>query len=675
MPPSSAISPSFRATPSFNLRAPVFSNIENSASLNEQPTSPDVADDASQGSGKRRRLTTSDFTRRKRAVTACQFCRMRKTKCDNVRPKCGYCVRQRAKCVYGDTDEIEADGEDAAVSNRQLMEQLVEIKEMLQRNEGASHGHSDTDHSLAAATSPQAQAATSPWARFSANTPRPNESKPPGFPFEALRCESLLRWPALRSVVPGDAQDIDSFPLSSGYTESTLQNGGGGQGINESAFVPLCRKFLSQVHPRNPVLDGHELMRHARSAEEDGLKWDSSSCLVLLACALASYTDMWRRPNEYPIPPTPEQLGSFADSQERAKAEPYYAAAQKRMGLLGNTIQDIQCYFFATIFEKFALRPLRAWCYIQQACSRLETRLLQRGERPWTAFRDTSPEDYHLEQRLFWSCFRAESELVFELGLRPSSLENFSYPQPFPTPPEGLLSDFSPATDGSSVGPDEEQRQVDERGWCYYLSEISIRRTVDETLNLLYRHGEGYWMKNPAHLVRQYHECEQQIALWKYHLPSVVQFDDDVLPDEEFAAALQGRASLWREYTLRPILFYVLHHNPEEPIHPEAEALAAKEIRICATMVHRMAFHRRHGGTWLIARKSFMAACIVIAAAANSHRVSPPEEWHTLVGIAIQSLERWAGEASDLQQMADILVYMYRETCSQRGEPDMMALE
>lgn len=362
-------------------------------------------------------------------MTACQFCRMRKTKCDNVRPKCGYCVRQRAKCVYGDTDEIDADGEDVAISNRQLMEQLVEIKEMLQRNGGSNHGHSDTDPSLATATSPQAQAATSPWARFSANTPRPNESKPPGFPFEALRCESFLRWPALRSVVPSDAQDIDSFPLSSGYTESTLQNRGGGQGINESAFVPLCRKFLAQVHPRNPVLDGHELMRHARSAEEDGLKWDSSSCLVvsrlalpssqtlmrelqLLACALASYTDMWRRPNEYPIPPTPEQLGSFADSRERAKAEPYYAAAQKRMGLLGNTIQDIQCYFFATIFEKFALRPLRAWCYIQQACSRLETRLLQRGERPWAAFRDTSPEDYHLEQRLFWSCFRAERQVA-----------------------------------------------------------------------------------------------------------------------------------------------------------------------------------------------------------------------------------------------------------------------
>ncbi|KAM0429234.1 hypothetical protein ACHAPT_006448 [Fusarium lateritium] len=251
---------------------------------------------------------------------------------------------------------------------------------------------------------------------------------------------------------------------------------------------------------------------------------------------------MWKRPNDYPIPPSQEQLSNLVDFEEKARAEPYYAAAQKRMGLLGNTIQDIQCYFFATIFEKFALRPLRAW------------------------------------------------------------------------------------------------------------------------------NGEGYWMKNPSHLIRQYHECEQQVSLWKYHLPSVVQFEDDVLPDEEFAAALQGRASLWREYTLRPILYYLLHHNPEEPPHPEAEALAAKEVQICANMVHRLAFHRRHGGTWLIARKTFMAACVVLASAVNSHLVSPPEEWHTIVAIAIQTLERWAKEASDLRRMADILVHMYRETCRQREE-------
>ncbi|KAF5007838.1 hypothetical protein FDECE_5864 [Fusarium decemcellulare] len=690
---SSGISPRFRTTSlasSFDLRAPVQRTEKPTSPSFTGPspsgTSPDVTEEAqeddeaqSQTSGKRRRLTTTDFTKRKRAITACQFCRMRKTKCDNVRPRCGYCVRQNAKCVYSDTDgaATEDDGADT-VSNRQIMDRLDEIKDMLQRTTVSPQEHpepTNTEPSMATMEAPQTPAATSPWARFSSNATQSNDNKTQRFPFSALRCESLLRWPSLRTIVPVDALDIDSFPLSSGYTESNVQTKTEGviQGIDETAFVPLCRKFLAQVHPRNPVLDGHQLMRHARSAEENGLKWDSASCLVLLACALGAYTNMWVRPNEYPIPPSQEQLQSLVDSGTKSMAEPYYAAAQKRIGLLGNTIQDIQCYFFATIFEKFALRPLRAWYYIQQACARLETHLLQRGERPWAPFRESNPQDYHLEQRLFWSCFRAESELVFELGLQPSSLEHFSYPEAFPSPPDGLLTNQTPRAEGSSIDPDEEQRQVDERGWLYYLSEISIRRTVDETLNLLYRNGEEYWMNNPAQLVRQYHECEQQTSLWRYHLPAAVQFDDDVLPDEEFAAALQGRASLWREYTLRPILYYVLHH-PDEAIMPEAQALVTREISICATVVHRLAFHRRHGGTWLISRKSFMCACIIIAAALNPHRVQPPEEWHTLINIAIQTLGRWADEASDIRRMADILTHMYHETCRQRGELEAMDL-
>lgn len=96
------------------------------------------------------------------------------------------------------------------------------------------------------------------------------------------------------------------------------------------------------------------------------------------------------------------------DKEDQAGAESYYIAAQKRLGLLGNHIQDIQCCFFAAIFEKFSMRPLRAWFQIQQACNRLEARLRQRGERPGVPFQQTNPDDYHLEQRLFWSCFRAE---------------------------------------------------------------------------------------------------------------------------------------------------------------------------------------------------------------------------------------------------------------------------
>jgi hypothetical protein len=39
---------------------------------------------------------------RKRAVTACQLCRHRKTKCNNERPKCKLCADVGADCVYED---------------------------------------------------------------------------------------------------------------------------------------------------------------------------------------------------------------------------------------------------------------------------------------------------------------------------------------------------------------------------------------------------------------------------------------------------------------------------------------------------------------------------------------------------------------------------------------------
>lgn len=249
----------------------------------------------------------------------------------------------------------------------------------------------------------------------------------------------------------------------------------------------------------------------------------------------------------------------------------------------------------------------------------------------------------------------------------------------------------TPRADGSHADLDEKQRETDERGWCYYLSEISIRRTVDEILNLLYRHGEEYWMKNPTRLIQQYRECEEQISQWsvyfqpsilrifqcllglrRHHLPAVVQFDEDAVPDEEFTAALQGRASLWREYTLRPILYYVLHCPDDEPLLPGAQALAAKEIDICARVIHRLAFQRRHGGIWFICRKSFMCACLVLTSVNNPHRVQPPVEWHTITVVAIQTLQRWAGSASDLDHMAGVLISMYREACKQRGEQPMM---
>lgn len=41
---------------------------------------------------------------RKRAIRACQKCRVRRTKCDNVRPSCTACIDLGAECVYSEGD-------------------------------------------------------------------------------------------------------------------------------------------------------------------------------------------------------------------------------------------------------------------------------------------------------------------------------------------------------------------------------------------------------------------------------------------------------------------------------------------------------------------------------------------------------------------------------------------
>lgn len=43
--------------------------------------------------------------KRRRAVSACLACRTRKTKCDNVRPVCGFCSRNTAECSYSESSK------------------------------------------------------------------------------------------------------------------------------------------------------------------------------------------------------------------------------------------------------------------------------------------------------------------------------------------------------------------------------------------------------------------------------------------------------------------------------------------------------------------------------------------------------------------------------------------
>ncbi|KAI8290987.1 hypothetical protein K4K60_003817, partial [Colletotrichum sp. SAR11_57] len=230
-------------------------------------------------------------------------------------------------------------------------------------------------------------------------------------------------------------------------------------------------------------------------------------------------------------------LPAIIEPEDCGVADAYYLAASKRIGLLGPSILDIQCLFLASI------------------------------------------------------------EILPTLGLRSSGLEDFTYPDSFPAPPSTLSSARPAAGDYYAWSPmsDDQQRVEEERSWLYYLAEISLRRTIKDTMAVLYRKGETYWLQNEQLLVRQYDEFEKEISQLHSHLPPLIQFDEHRHADNELAFYLQGRFQGWREATLRPLLYCALHAPGE--VSARVVELAQKAVDTCSAMVVKTAYHHRHGGS------------------------------------------------------------------------------
>jgi hypothetical protein len=93
-------------------------------------------------------------------------------------------------------------------------------------------------------------------------------------------------------VIPESERRIESFVLIADSAKSGSPRIGVTQargpsaasalpGIQEELLIPLCRKFLLHIHPRNPILESDQLIAYAKDAAENGLKWNASSCLVV----------------------------------------------------------------------------------------------------------------------------------------------------------------------------------------------------------------------------------------------------------------------------------------------------------------------------------------------------------------------------------------------------------
>lgn len=103
--------------------------------------------------------------------------------------------------------------------------------------------------------------------------------------------DAILQWPIFEHQYPPtyliDATFAAEMPDDDSENESSSPTSKAkGSGYNEDQILERVQKFLDLVHIKNPILDQRTVWSYAQAVVEDGLQWDSSSCLVVSAVAV-----------------------------------------------------------------------------------------------------------------------------------------------------------------------------------------------------------------------------------------------------------------------------------------------------------------------------------------------------------------------------------------------------
>ncbi|KAJ5771134.1 uncharacterized protein N7511_003185 [Penicillium nucicola] len=581
---------------------------------------------------------------RKRKRTACRTCRDRRVKCDNGRPSCQSCCTLKLACVYPD---------DSASTNAkfdsgslEILHQLQGIRTVLDRVAQTQDSNASATNSLTPRSSTESNWRSATRKDYSLEIEhRGNLTDRTGYaPSNRPRIgvEGLLFWPKIKEFL-GEPVVKRSFLIECNVdTDASVPDGQTSKyGIREDDFLTLCRKFLDYVHVRNPILEPSQLEQYAKELTESGLKWDTKTCLVLLACALGCFgsESSYEEIDELGESPT-------KDDASYARAEAYYEAARKRIGYLGTSLLDIQCLYLAGMYEKHTLRILQAWFFTEQACSRLHAYLLcQRGPTE-----PSEQSDHRLEQRLYWSCIKAESEFLNEIPLIRSALISLDYPDPFPSPPK-LPSDENLNIDSRDISFNKRQEQ----SWLYYLAEIALRRTLDQEMPLINSpEAQTAWIENINYILQQSEEIDEQLNTWYNHLPSTIRppVDPKLSPSDQLSFFLQARFLGGREKILRPFFYYVLH-NDGGAVSQAVLSRANEYVHLARGLIIHLRKNRRHGGIWYALRGIWGLAMIILTIVhVQIDGLPPPFDWMELVSISLKMLRNWSVEAADIRQIA-----------------------
>ncbi|KAF4769257.1 hypothetical protein HAV15_008782 [Penicillium sp. str.  len=344
-------------------------------------------------------------------------------------------------------------------------------------------------------------------------------------------------------------------------------------------------------------------------------------------------------------PPESQPPSSSLDvrqSEEFKKAEAYFLAARKRMGVLlgGSGMIEAQCFFLAGVYLMATLRQFQARPMFVQAlvcCEGFHIPLPPNDPR--------HDENHTLQESIYWTCFKSELELRLELGLGNTTCLDLTYPALFPSPPKDL------ETQGETV-------------WYFYLAEIALRRLGNRVLNYIYN-CKPFGKSADVETIRDF---EGQALGLLDSLPALLNPDtpNEAAHDEnhEHSALrfiLNGHAIDCFEMIYWPFVFDAIHEGL--PHDPDLVAFARKGLHMYASRIesNEPGFYYRHHGTWLMLRSCTRSALVLCGAARRGLDTLLPHSWKNGVEQVMQMLRYWSSEAKDIASQLRILEDLMRE--------------
>ncbi|KAL4761723.1 uncharacterized protein BDW70DRAFT_149773 [Aspergillus foveolatus] len=531
---------------------------------------------------------------RRRAMVACQLCRMRKTKCDNRRPSCGTCTSLQFQCVYQDasTDFSSFDAARLAILDR------VNYTIRLIEQQPASPDVSSSD-SPRTRHNPQQNPGRSTCLGFDMTSPQDEAiSRSTEYTF-------LLKAQQLQAKYLCDPREVDKFFFNQTHSEDVSKKvvPFSSWEIREEDVPSLIDRFLENVHTKNPILDPSELRKLSRRLGENGFQATIARPFSIETPGLQD---------------TPHFHGC-----DYATGESYYSAARKRIGLLDSSIIAIQCAFLIGVYEMYSMRPLRAWLSFNRACTYFQTYL---HSSSLSQALEQSSET--VKSRLYWSCLKSDCEIREEIALPPTELVKVEYSDAFPSPPRNIPDPDDEAQAGSTTDLDASWERS--------------RRIANRITAALYPLDPEEWTRMPGqNLLRIAEELDTQVIQWVENFPPFVRFNRESTADE-LSYFLHARYLDLRERIWRPFLYLAAHSSPQDPNLPIYIQHASQCLDTIFKHILNCSIKHRQHGSWFAARNIFTKGLLVLVAAKSP----------------IIAMPYWEAEAPDLRAARHILQHI-----------------